>query len=69
MRIAAEFFQVPSLYTPAVGDVVTQIMRALDAGWRELPQPRADAYCYVIACICARCGTGGVGKGKHRRPS
>jgi hypothetical protein len=28
MRIAAEFFQVPSLYTPAVGDVVTQIMRA-----------------------------------------
>ena len=58
MRTGAEFFSVPSLYAPAVGDVVTQIVRAMDADWRRLPQPWADAYCYVMACIGERVGAG-----------
>lgn len=56
MTISAEFFHVPSLYRGAVGDVVNAIMRVMDTGWRKLPQPWADAYCYVVACICARVG-------------
>jgi hypothetical protein len=57
MQVAAKFFHVPSLYAPAVGEEVTaQITRAIDADWRALPQPWADAYNYVVACICERCG-------------
>ena len=56
MWIAAAFFRVPSLYGPALGAVVADIMRAMDKDWAELPRAWADCYNYVVACICERVG-------------
>ena len=68
MRIAATFFHVPSLHAGAVGEVTIGIMRAVDKDWATLPQPRADAYCYVVACVCERIGADSahVADGNHR---